>query len=55
LLCGGDDSGSACRTKAGREQVLVMEGVGVATCDAAGTEYADGHVVVDGTRIAEAR
>ncbi|HZN74251.1 MAG TPA: 8-oxoguanine deaminase [Micromonosporaceae bacterium] len=31
--------------------MIVIEGCAVATVDAAGTEYADGHVVVDGDRI----
>jgi cytosine/adenosine deaminase-related metal-dependent hydrolase len=31
--------------------VIAVEGAAIATCDAAGTEHADGHVVVDGTRI----
>ncbi|GAA4684595.1 8-oxoguanine deaminase [Phytohabitans rumicis] len=31
--------------------MIVLEGCAVATVDAAGTEYADGHVVVDGDRI----
>jgi cytosine/adenosine deaminase-related metal-dependent hydrolase len=32
--------------------VYAIDGCYVATCDAAGAEYASGHVVVDGTRIA---
>jgi cytosine/adenosine deaminase-related metal-dependent hydrolase len=32
--------------------VFVLDGASVATCDAAGAEFADGYVVVDGNRIA---
>ena len=31
--------------------MIVIEGAAIATCDAAGTEHADGHVVMDGSRI----
>jgi cytosine/adenosine deaminase-related metal-dependent hydrolase len=31
--------------------VIAIEGCHVATCDAAGSEYPSGHVVIDGTRI----
>jgi len=30
---------------------LVIEGCAIATVDAAGTEYADGHLVIEGDRI----
>src|SRR4051794_16618391 len=31
--------------------ITVIENVHVVTCDTTGTEYSDGHVVVDGSRI----
>lgn len=34
-----------------RDRLLVIEGCHVATADASGTEYPDGHLVIDGSRI----
>ena len=39
------------RRAGGAPMTIVIEGCAVATVDATGTEYADGHVVVDGDRI----